>query len=128
MIQGSPRSVPHEYLPWRGHSGSSIWLPSFSACCRFVRPRDENDEKHVHPLQLDAIERCLVLWSNPGERVFDPFAGVGSTVYAAVQNGRLGLGVELKPSYYHQMVKNMRAVDSDLMGQTVLAVESPVPA
>jgi DNA modification methylase len=71
--------------------------------------RDEEDEKHVHPLQLDVIDRAIVLWSNPGERVLTPFMGVGSEVYGAVQNGRFGIGVELKPSYYRQAIKNVAA-------------------
>jgi DNA modification methylase len=69
--------------------------------------RDLEDEKHVHPLQLDVIERALVLWSNPLETVFTPFMGVGSEVYSAVENGRRGVGVELKQSYYRQAVKNL---------------------
>ena len=77
-------------------------------CCRFDA-RDEEDEKHVHPLQLDVIDRVLTLWSNPGEKVLTPFMGVGSEVYASVAQGRLGIGVELKPSYYRQAVKNIEA-------------------
>jgi DNA modification methylase len=69
--------------------------------------RDADDEKHVHPLQLDVIERACVLWSNPGETVLTPFMGVGSEVYGAVVNGRRGVGIELKPSYYSQSVKNL---------------------
>jgi DNA modification methylase len=77
----------------------------------FRDARDEEDEKHVHPLQLDVIDRALVLWSNPGETVLSPFMGVGSEVYAAVRNERRGVGVELKPSYYRQSVKNLQALD-----------------
>jgi DNA modification methylase len=69
--------------------------------------RDAEDEKHIHPLQLDVIERALVLWSNPDEIVLTPFMGVGSEVYGAIINGRRSVGVELKPSYYHQAVKNL---------------------
>jgi DNA modification methylase len=69
--------------------------------------RDKDDEKHIHPLQLDVIERCLVLWSNSGETVLTPFMGVGSEVYAAVANGRRGIGIELKPSYYRQALLNI---------------------
>jgi DNA modification methylase len=75
--------------------------------------RDEEDEKHVHPLQLDVIERALVLWSNPSERVLTPFMGVGSEVYEAVRLGRFGVGVELKPSYYRQALKNLSAIERD---------------
>ena len=74
--------------------------------------RDAEDEKHIHPLQLDVIERCLTLWSNPGETVLTPFMGVGSEVYAAVVSGRRGIGIELKPSYFRQAVRNLEAAVS----------------
>lgn len=74
-----------------------------------VWARDADDEKHVHPLQLDVIDRCLTLWSNSGETVFTPFLGVGSEVYAAVLQGRRGVGAELKASYYRQAAKNVQA-------------------
>jgi len=73
--------------------------------------RDEEDEKHVHPLQLDVINRVVVLRSNPGEIVFTPFMGVGSEVFGAVMNDRKGVGVELKESYYRQAIKNMKYVE-----------------
>lgn len=79
----------------------------------FKESRDEEDEKHVHPLQLDVIERAVVLWSNPGEKVWTPFMGVGSEVYGAVLNGRFGIGAELKPSYYGQAVKNVKEALKD---------------
>lgn len=75
--------------------------------------RDQEDEKHVHPLQLDTIERCVHLWSNPGETVFTPFMGVGSEVYAAVCCGRRGVGVELKSSYFRQAERNVAAALSE---------------
>lgn len=67
----------------------------------------KEDERHIHPLQLDVIERAIVLWSNPGEVVLTPFAGVGSEVFGAVVLGRRGVGIELKESYYRQAVKNI---------------------
>jgi len=75
----------------------------------FRAAKDQDDEKHVHPLQLDVIERCVVMWSNPGDVVLTPFMGVGSEVYGAVVNGRKAVGVELKPSYYRQAVRNVEA-------------------
>jgi hypothetical protein len=69
--------------------------------------RDPSDEVHISPLQLDVIERCIQLWSIPGETVITPFLGIGSEVFAAVEMGRFGLGIELKPSYYRQAVKNI---------------------
>jgi DNA modification methylase len=77
----------------------------------FQDARDDEDEKHVHPLQLDVIHRATVLYSNPGETVLTPFMGVGSEVYEPVRLGRKGVGAELKPSYYRQAVKNLAALD-----------------
>lgn len=86
----------------------------------FRESRDEEDEKHVHPLQLDVIERIVTLWSNPGDKVFTPFMGVGSEVYGAVKLGRKGIGVELKPSYYQQALRNMTALDERAEKQLTL--------
>jgi DNA modification methylase len=73
----------------------------------FKEGKDDNDERHQHPLQLDVIERACVLWSNPMENVFTPFMGVGSEVAGAVALGRRGVGVELKESYFRQAVANV---------------------
>ena len=72
--------------------------------------RDDRDEKHICPLQLDVIERALTLWSNPGDVVFSPFAGIGSEGYVALQQKRRFVGAELKPSYFKQAVANLRGV------------------
>jgi len=118
------REIPNELLKYRGFQGSQIenryshwiWRQYASAFWDDVRidrvlpykeSRDEEDEKHVHPLQLDVINRALVLWSNEGETIFTPFMGVGSEVYESICSNRLGIGVELKPSYYRQAVKNI---------------------
>lgn len=69
--------------------------------------REEKDEKHICPLQLDVIQRCIELWTNPNDIVFDPFAGIGSVPYVAIKLGRRGMGCELKGSYYEQMKKNL---------------------
>jgi len=74
--------------------------------------RDEKDEKHVCPLQLDTIERCLELWSAKDDLVLDPFSGIGSTVYSAVSMGRYGIGFELKESYWKQSIKNLQFLES----------------
>ena len=81
---------------------------------KYKEARDSEDEKHVHPLQLDVISRALELWSNPGETLLTPFAGVGSEVFAAVRTGRKGIGIELKPSYYRQSVKNLATCQPDV--------------
>ena len=90
----------------------------------FRESRDEEDEKHVHPLQLDVIDRAIVLWSNPGETVLTPFMGVGSEVYGAVANGRRGIGIELKPSYYRQAVANLQMLDHGYEQETWLTAVS----
>ena len=120
-----PPADLHKYRGWTGNQIENryshwIWRQYASAFWDDVRlgrvlpfraARDDEDEKHIHPLQLDVIERAVVLWSNPGEAVFTPFMGVGSEVFAAVRLGRKGIGVELKASYYRQAVKNLDAVD-----------------
>jgi DNA modification methylase len=70
--------------------------------------RSEDDEKHVHPLQLDVIERVVILRSNEKEVVFTPFMGVGSEVFGSVINNRRGIGVELKESYFNQAIMNLK--------------------
>jgi DNA modification methylase len=75
--------------------------------------REDEDEKHICPLQLDVIERCLELWTNPGDLVFDPFVGIGSTLYEAVRMGRRAYGIELKKSYYDQAYENLKKASLD---------------
>lgn len=76
--------------------------------------RDEADERHICPLQLDFIERCVRLWSNPGETVLSPFAGIGSELYVAVKCGREAIGCELKPSYWQTAVDNLTGLEVEL--------------
>jgi DNA modification methylase len=73
--------------------------------------READDERHICPLQLGTIERCIRLWSNPGEVVLSPFAGIGSEVYQAVKLGRRGIGIELKGSYWRAAVRNLRRAE-----------------
>lgn len=72
--------------------------------------QETEEERHVCPLQMDVVERCLTLWSNPGETVLTPFAGIGTEVYCAVAQGRKAIGMELKATYYRQAVKNLAGV------------------
>lgn len=74
----------------------------------YRQSRDPEDERHVCPLQLDCIERCVTLWSNRGETVLTPFMGVGSEVFGAVSLERRGVGIELKPAYFAQAKRNVR--------------------
>ncbi len=120
------KPVPEDLLKFRGWTGKQtenkfsqwVWRQYASAFWDDVRldrvlpfrdSKDPDDEKHVHPLQLDVIDRALTLWSNPGDVVFTPFMGVGSEVYGAVMNDRMGVGVELKASYFRQAVQNLKS-------------------
>jgi DNA modification methylase len=121
------RGIPADLLPYRNYKGNQIqnryshwiWRQYASAfwddirinnVLPFKEAKDQEDEKHIHPLQLDVIERCLVLWSNPGEIVLTPFMGVGSEVFCAIREGRKGIGIELKASYYRQATRNLATV------------------
>ena len=136
MDYAGEREVPPEIKKFRGWKGSQlenkfsqwVWRQYASAFWDDVRldrtlphreGKDPEDEKHVHPLQLDVIERACVMWSNPGEVVLTPFMGVGSEVYGAVQNGRKAIGVELKPSYYRQALRNLEKAQPQLTEEQV---------
>jgi len=130
--------IPGELLKWKGYKGHQtkneysqwIWRRYASSNWNDVRvdrtlgkgaslysnnraDKDEPDEKHMHPLQLDVIERAVVMWSNPGETVLTPFMGVGSEVCGAIINERRGIGIELKESYYQQAKKNVASALSN---------------
>lgn len=79
--------------------------------------REHNDERHICPLQLEVIRRGIRLWTNPDDIVFTPFMGIGSEVYVAIQEGRRGIGCELKESYYKQAVANLHAVSNNRQGE-----------
>jgi DNA modification methylase len=106
-FEGDQKKNQFSQWIWRQYA-SSVWMDvRIDRVLPFRSAKEDEDEKHVHPLQLDVIERAVVLYSNPGETVLTPFMGVGSEVYGAVSLGRRGIGVELKPSYYRQAVANL---------------------
>lgn len=124
----NPERVTHtdELFPcnvWQKYA-SPVWMDiNQSDTLQRKSAREDKDEKHICPLQLEVIKRCIELWSNPNDIVLDPFAGIGSTPYVALRMGRRGLGVELKESYYNQAVKNCNealkmSVLHDLDGET----------
>lgn len=110
-MKGDQKLNQYSQWIWRQYA-SSVWmdiridrvLPHRSA-------KDPEDEKHVHPLQLDVIERAVALWSNSGETVLTPYMGVGSEVYGAAICGRKAIGVELKPTYFRQACANLKDVE-----------------
>jgi DNA modification methylase len=134
------RPIPsdlHRYRGWKGKQTENrfshwIWRQYASAFWDDVRldrvlpfreARDSDDERHIHPLQLDVVDRAVALWSNPGDVVFTPFMGVGSEVYGAVVAGRKGVGAELKDTYFQQAVKNVAVALSERTEQAGLFAE-----
>ena len=87
--------------------------------------RDQKDERHICPLQLDVIERAMILWSKPGDVVLSPFAGIGSEGYIAVKEGRKFIGIELKESYYNQACLNMKAAEDKQYDMLSLVESKP---
>lgn len=105
-MKGDQKQNQFSQWIWRQYA-SSVWMDiRIDRVLKHRTAKEPEDEKHVHPLQLDVIERAAVLWSNPGETVLTPFMGVGSEVAGSVCNQRRAIGIELKPTYYRQAVKN----------------------
>ena len=112
-------SHTHETFPvdvWQNYA-SPVWMDiRQSDTLQKKSAREDKDERHICPLQLEVIQRCIELWTNPNDIVLDPFAGIGSVPYTAVKMGRRGIGVELKESYYNQAVNNLEiAVKGEVM-------------
>lgn len=115
----NPERVTHtnESFPvdvWQKYA-SPVWMDiRQSDTLQKKSARAEKDERHICPLQLEVIQRCIELWTNPNDIVFDPFGGIGSVPYTAVRLGRRGVAIELKESYYEQMENNLEiAVNED---------------
>ena len=110
------------YLPvnlWQKYA-EPVWYDiNYSDTLQYTSARDEKDEKHICPLQLETIRRCLHLWSNEGETVLSPFGGIGSEGHESLRLKRNFIGIELKPSYFHQMQKNLQRM-IDNLNQTTL--------
>jgi DNA modification methylase len=104
----NPDVTNNEWIEW----ARPIWYGiKETETLNVVEARSEEDERHICPLQLGTIERCIRLWSNPGETVFSPFGGIGSEPYMAVKLGRYGLACELKEEYWKVAVKNLKEAE-----------------
>jgi len=111
-INESDKITKLNHYIWQRYA-SSVWDDiRLENVLPFRDSREEDDEKHVHPLQLDVIDRCVTLWSNPDEVVLTPFMGVGSEVYSPVSLGRKAIGIELKDSYYKQATINLKHAEN----------------
>jgi DNA modification methylase len=109
-------SHTHESFPvdvWQ-HYASPVWMDiKQSNTLQKKSARTEKDERHICPLQLDVIQRCIELWTNEGDIVLDPFAGIGSSPYVALTLNRRGIGFELKQSYFEQMKNNLEIASNE---------------
>ena len=104
---------------WQKYA-SPVWMDiDYGNTLNAARGRDEADEKHICPLQLETIERAITLWSNKGDVVLTPFLGIGSEVYGAIKLDRIGVGFELKESYFNEAIKNCKAIEQE-KGQLTL--------
>ena len=116
-------SHTHENFPvdtWQKYA-SPVWMDiRQSNTLQRTSARAEKDEKHICPLQLEVIQRCIELWTNPNDIVFDPFAGIGSGPYVALRMNRRGLGCELTESYYQQAKANLgAAINEPTMSEVI---------
>ena len=103
----NPKTNKLSHYIWQ-HYASSVWMDIRAGrLLRFKDAKEKDEERHCCPLQLDVIERCLTLYSNPNDVVLTPFMGVGSEVYGAVEYGRRAIGIELKETYYRQALRNV---------------------
>lgn len=122
-IAHTPKDFPlDQWQEW----ASPVWMTIDQSNVLNVRmAKDNNDERHLCPLQLDVIERALVMWSNPGEVVLSPFAGIGSEGVVAIKLGRKFIGTELKESYWKQACRYISAQDNqdDLFDREMAAAE-----
>jgi DNA modification methylase len=98
------------WIDWAGGIWSGI---SESDTLQYTTARAADDEKHICPLQLGTIERCIKLYSNPGETVLTPFMGIGSEAYQALRFGRKAIGIELKESYFNIALKNLQNIEAE---------------
>lgn len=99
---------------WRRYAEPVWWdIDQTNVLQGFRKASDPEDDKHICPLQLDVIARCVELWSAPGDVVFDPFNGIGSTGYEAIRRGRRYVGIELKPSYFRQAIKHLGRAETE---------------
>lgn len=133
------RSIPTGLERFRGHDeqgtnklshwiwqqiASPVWMDIRQTHVLPYRPaRDADDERHICPLQLDTIERCIMLWSTPGDIVLTPFMGVGSEVFVAVKNKRKAIGIELKSRYFRQAARNLKSLQNKQARRTLPEVE-----
>jgi DNA modification methylase len=120
-----PKTNKLSHIIWQRYA-SSVWDDiRIDEVLKYKESKDEDDEKHIHPLQLDVIDRLVELYSNPGETILTPFAGVMSEVFGAVRLGRKAIGIELKGTYFKQGIKNLKELNHIGNKQNKISFENP---
>ena len=118
-VQNTNETFPVQL--WQQYA-SPVWMDiNPSDTLQYRSAREHDDERHICPLQLEVIRRAIKLWSNPGDTVWSPFAGIGSEGFVALEMGRRFLGSELKASYYRQACKNLGSAAS--INQGLFAIQ-----
>jgi len=117
--KGDPRENKLSHIHWQRYA-SSVWDDiRIDNVLEYVKGKEKDDEKHIHPLQLDVIDRIIELYSNSNEVVLTPFMGVGSEVFSPVSMGRKAIGIELKDSYYKQAIQNLKNANNRFKKQLI---------
>lgn len=115
-----PKTNKLSHIIWQRYA-SSVWDDiRIDNVLKYKESKEEDDEKHVHPLQLDVVDRLVTLYSNPDETVLTPFMGVGTEVYSPVSLGRKAIGIELKESYFKQAIENLKDIKYRFVTQPTL--------
>lgn len=122
----TPEPVTHDPgqypVTWWQEAASPVWMSiQQTNVLNVAIVRDDKDERHLCPLQLDVIERCVHLWSNRNDVVYSPFMGIGSEGYVSIKHGRRFIGTELKPAYFRQAIRNMEMAESQGVNGDLLA-------
>jgi len=116
---GEQRKNKLSHWIWQQYA-SPVWFDiRQTKILKHKMAKAQKDEKHICPLQLDTIERCIALWSGKDDVVLSPFMGIGSEIYVAIKNNRKGIGIELKTSYFKQAIRNLKHVEKQKQRQTL---------
>ena len=119
--ESDPHTNKYSHIVWQRYA-SPVWFDIRQGnTLQHESARENDDERHICPLQLDVIERCMTLWSNPGNLVFSPFAGIGSEGWCALKMGRRFVGAELKRSYWEVACRNLKHAENVSQGDLFAA-------
>lgn len=120
--------IDKSVILWRRYAEPVWWDICQTNVLNFKLARSEKDEKHICPLQIDLIERAIELWTNPGDVVLSPFAGIGSEIVGAIRTGRKGIGIELKPEYFEISKRHCKAAEAEASAPVLFDLEEAASA